>query len=175
MVHQAAIAVLDYLLQKCQRSSPRLGVHIRSVETHRTGPSGHLHGERDEQEHTPHQSGVEQVLPQAAEGHLGNADSHQRTNHYYPPRQVARQVERQQQTREDSRAVTDSGLLLEQELGYQPLEQHAGCHADGCGDERAPTECHHAYHVGGHQSRNHQEHIFPDTVAAVRMRCRRYD
>ena len=175
MLQHTAIACFHCLLEQRQRGSTCLCVHITAGKAQRARPSRHLYREGDKQEDTSYQRGVEGVLPDAAERHLTYTYGYQCANQHYPPRHVARQVEGEQQTRQDGGAVAYHRRFLEQKLRYQPLEQHAGCHADGRCYQCAPAELNHRHHICRQQSGYHEEHILPDAVVIVNMRSRRYN
>ena len=107
-----------------RRACLRVGVGHREDIRHR--PCGHLCRERDQQEDTSHQSGVEDVVTQTTKRHLSNADRGQRTDQDDPDRQVRGNVEGQQHACQDGGTVAKRGLLLHQEALDQVLKNHAG-------------------------------------------------
>ena len=93
----------------------RIGHRERLQGIHQR-PGSHLRRERDQQEHTSHQSRVENVVPQATKRHLTDTDRRQGTDDHDPKWQVGWQVESQQHTSQDSGTIQDSRFLLQKEL-----------------------------------------------------------
>ena len=102
-------------------------------------PVGHLLRKRDQQEDTGCDGRIEDVLPDAAEGHLDDADGEEGTDHDDPPGGGDRQVHRQQQAGHERRRAAEQVRVLEKELGDGPLEQHAGGGTDGEDQQGGPA------------------------------------
>ena len=130
-------------------------------------PGGHVGREGDEQEHAAHEGGVPDVLAQAAEGHLGDADGDDRADEHDPPGRRVRQVQAQEDTRHDRGEVAQGGGLLEEETGDGPFQQEAGAHAHGHHEDLPPAvEDEGAEHRG--QERDHDiQHQGPGGVLGM--------
>ena len=140
LVEHGGVATLDGLLHDGQGGSAGLGVEIAGELTH-LRPCSHLCGEGHQQGGTTHQCGVEEVIAQAAEGHLTDADGKEGTDDDNPDRQVGRQVEAEQQAGQHGRAVADGRtLVMKHELIDGPLEADACCNARSADDGRAESE-----------------------------------
>ena len=110
----------------------------------RNRPSGHLRREGDEQEDTTYERGVEGVLSQTAESHLTYTDRYHCTDQYDPPIETGREVEGEQQTREDCREVADGlSLLFEQETADAPFGEPTSANRDSGRDESTYTKLDH--------------------------------
>ena len=115
-------------------------------ESGRSRPVRHLLREGDQQEHAGCDRRIEDVLSQAAEGHLDDADGEEGTDYDDPPGCGGRQVHRQQQTRHERRRAAEQVGILEKEFGDRPLEQYAGQGADRKDQQLAPAVEEDGYH-----------------------------
>ena len=123
ILEHAGIARLYGPLHEGERRGAGLCIEI--LHTAANGPCGHLCREGDEQEHTSHKGGIEGVLTQSAKGHLAYAYCHQGADDDNPQGQVGGEVETQQDTREDGRAVHYGCTgTTQNELCYRPFKNH---------------------------------------------------
>ena len=113
-------------------------IHVLD-EALRDGPVGHYGREGDKQEHAGRDGRVEDVLAKAAEGHLGYAYGHHRTDDDHPPGRGGRKVHREQQAGDHRGEVPYGARLLEEPLGDRPFEEHAGRDAHREDEEFGPA------------------------------------
>ena len=126
LVHRLPLS--QPFLNHGERSRTGDGVHSGTEDRLRHRPVRHDYGEGDQKEDTAHQGGVEDVVSQASECHLGDAYGHHAAYHGHPPGSRGRKVERQKHSGHYGRQVTDRGLPAEHVFLNQVLQSHADEH-----------------------------------------------
>ena len=158
-----------------ERRGAGLRVGVSQGEDAGHGPRRHLCREGDEQEDTPHERRVKDVVAQSAERHLADADGEECAQDDDPRGQVGRQVEGQQDARQDGRAVGNGGLALEEVLLNEILEDDARGDGYECHDECAQSEAVKRHEEGRHQCDKHAVHVLAYRIAPMNVRRRRDD
>ena len=157
-------------LHQGQRSGCRFRIRIAG-ELSYYRPGSHLHRERNQQENTSHQSGVERITSQTSKCHFSHTDRYQRTDDDNPQRQVGRQVECQQHPRQRGRTIGNRGTFTLQDIfGDSPFKEQAGYDRSQCHHHCSQAEHVERYEQGRYQRNQHAIHVFLYTVATMYMR-----
>lgn len=153
------ITVLDGLLHQCQGRSTRLGIEI-TAQLADLGPGGHLRREGHEQCCTAYECRIEEVVAQTSEWHLGKTNGEECAKDDNPDGEIGRQVERQEQSRENCTAIHDGqAFLLHDIFADSPLKADAGCHTRCRDDDGAKAEEVERNEQRWHQGNDHAVHV----------------
>ena len=118
---------------------------------------GHLDGEGNEQHRTGHHRRVEDILPKAAKGLLGQHDGNQRANGSDPPGRPRWQGHGQQPAGQDARAIEQMEFhRFARHLETQSLSDEGRRHRNQKQIDRGPAKLDKAEQGGG-QQRHHDE------------------
>ena len=149
-----------------QRGGAGKGVDVILAHAHpqrgpvggpRLGPGGHGHGVAQHQKGAPAQRGVHEVLAQAAEELLDHHDGEEIADDEYPVGQ-GHGADKGQQHAGDGGGQILVGQGLFHQLPVAPLEQLAGRHGNGCGDQGPGAKEEHRRAQRGHQGDQYVPH-----------------
>ena len=131
--------------------SQRVNAHIR------VDVGGHTGGKAQEQDDTPDQRGVGEVVAQAAEQLLGDHDGDKRADNGDPQRHTHRHIQRKNHTGDHGGQVLDRDGLVQKHL-VQILKKYTGKGGNDHQHQRAHTEDQSRRQHGGQQRNGYIAH-----------------
>ena len=162
--------MLDGFLHDIKWCGTCLGIEIAG-ELSYLRPSGHLGREGYQQGCTTYQCGIEEVIAQTTECHLGNTNGKQGTNDDNPDGEVGGQVETKQQTSKDSRTIAyGAALVFHHKLIDGPLEEDAGRNTRSTDNGRANAEEIERHEQSRYEGNDDPIHVFLNGVCSVCVR-----
>ena len=149
-VQQVDIAQLTAQRQR-RGGSQRVNAHV-GVDV-----GGHAGGKAQEQDDTPDQCGVGEVVAQAAEQLLGDHDGDKRADNGDPQRHTYGHVQRKDHARDHGGQILDRDGLVQEHL-IQILKEYTGKGGNDHQHQRAHTENQSRRQHGGQQRNDHIAH-----------------